>query len=99
MSELIDKHQWEVQAAYRLGWEVRVSYYERLLRGILELLQDAQNLMKIDDMSDVTRSLGRVLSELEDTLTMVTLWKTEGVSRHAGRRLPERSGHNPNGAS
>ena len=98
MSELIDKHQWEVHAAYRLGWEVRVSYYERLLRGIMEMVQDAQNLMKIDNMADVIHSLGRVLSELEDTVTMVTLWTTEGLSRRAGRCLPERSGHDPNGA-
>jgi hypothetical protein len=65
----------------------------------MEMLQDAQNLMKIDDMTDVVRSLGSVLSDLEDTWTMVRVWKTEELSQRAGRRLAERSGHGPNGAS
>jgi hypothetical protein len=36
------------------------------------------------------------LIELEDTLAMVNLRKTEEL---AGRRLPERAGHDRNGAS
>jgi hypothetical protein len=96
MNTRIDKHQWEVRAAYRLGWEVRVSCYERLLRSIIMMLEDVQNLMKVDDMPDAIRNLGRVLIELEDTLAMVNLRKTEEL---AGRRLPERAGHDRNGAS
>jgi hypothetical protein len=99
MSELIDKRQWEVHAAYRLGWEARVSYYERLLRSVMEMLQDAQNLMKIDDIPDVSRSLERVLLELEDTWTMVSLKKTEELARRAGQRLPKCSGRDQYGAS
>jgi hypothetical protein len=99
MSELIDKRQWEVHAAYRLGWEARVTYYERLLRSIIEMLQDAQNFMPIDDIPDVSRSLERVLLELEDTWTMVSLWKTAELARRAGQRLPKRSVRDPNRAS
>ena len=31
MDHPIDTPQWEVRAAYRKGWEVRLAYYERLL--------------------------------------------------------------------
>jgi hypothetical protein len=99
MSEPIDKHQWEVRAAYRLGWEVRVNYYERMVRGIMMMLEDAQNIMKVDDMSDVIRSIGKVLIELEDTWAMIALWKTEELARRTGQSLPNRSGHDPEGAS
>ncbi|HKO25288.1 MAG TPA: hypothetical protein VJY65_11205 [Chloroflexota bacterium] len=99
MSELIDKRQWDVHAAYRLGWETRVTYYERLLRSIIEMLQDAQNFMQIDDIPDVNRSLERVLLELEDTWTMVSLWKTAELARRAGQQLPKRSVRDPNRAS
>jgi hypothetical protein len=91
VSEVIDKHRWDVHAAYRLGWEVRVSYYERLLRGIITMLEDAQNLMKVDDMSEVIRSLGRVLIELEKTWALIAIWKTEELARHTG--------NDPDGAS
>jgi hypothetical protein len=99
MSEPLDKHQWKVHAAHRPGWEGRVGYYERLLRGIMEMLQDAENLMKIDDTSDLIRSLERVMIELEDVWTLVSAWKTEELSRPAGQRLPARPWHDPNGAS
>jgi hypothetical protein len=99
MSELIDRRQWEVHAAYRLGREARVTYYERLLHSMIEMLQDAQNFMPIDDIPDVSRSLERVLFELEDTWTMVSLWKTAALARRAGQRWPKRSLRDPNGAS
>jgi len=99
VSELIDKRQWEVHAAYRLGWEGRVTYYERLLRSIIEMLQDAQNFMPINDIPDVHCSLERVLPELEDTWSMVSLWKTAEVARRAGGRWPKRSVRDPNRAS
>jgi hypothetical protein len=53
----------------------------------------------IDDIPDVSRSLRRVLIELEGTWTMVSLWTTKELSRRSGQRLPERFGHDPNGAS
>jgi hypothetical protein len=99
MSELIDKRQWDVHAAYRLGREARVTYYERLLHSMIEMLQDAQNFMPIDDLPDVSRSVERVLLELEDTWTMVSLWKTAAVARRAGQRLPKRAVCDPNRAS
>ena len=55
MTTRVDKHQWEVHAAYRLGWEVRISYYQRLVRGIRAMLVETQNLMKVDDMDDAIR--------------------------------------------
>jgi hypothetical protein len=99
MSELIDKHQWEIRAAYRLGWEIRAHYYERLLRNTIELLEGAQDVMKVDDMSDAIRSLGRALVELEETWAMVARWKTEQMARRTGQRLVDRSGHDPDEAS
>ena len=91
--------QWAVHAADRKGWEVRLTYYERLLRSVMEMLQDAQNLMKIDDIPGVNPSLERVLLELEDTWTMVSLKKTEELARRAGQRLPKCSGRDQYGAS
>jgi hypothetical protein len=38
------------------GWEVRFSYYQRMVRSIMAMLEDAQNLMKVDDMDDAIRS-------------------------------------------
>jgi hypothetical protein len=99
MSELIDRRQGEVHAAYRLGREVRVTYYERLLHSMIEMLQDAQNFMPIDDLPDVSRSVERVLLELEDTWTMVSLWKTAALARRAGQGWPKRAVRDPNRAS
>jgi hypothetical protein len=99
MSELMDKRQWDAPVAYRLGWERRVRYYERLLHSIMEMLQDAQNFMPIDDIPDVSRSLERILLEVEDTGTMVSLWKTAELARRAEQRLPKGSVRDPNRAS
>jgi hypothetical protein len=70
-----------------------------MVRGIMMMLEDAQNIMKVDDMSDVIRSIGKVLIELEDTWAMIALCKTEELARRTGQSPPERSGHDPEGAS
>jgi len=46
-----------------------------------------------------SRSLERVLLEVEDTWTMVSLWKTAELAQRAGQRLPKRSVRDPNRAS
>jgi hypothetical protein len=99
VSELEKRHQWEVHAAYRLGWEIRVSYYERMLRSIVVMLEDAQNLMKIDDMHEVISILGRAVVQLEDAWAMIALTKAEELSRREEQCLLDGSDHDPAGIS
>jgi hypothetical protein len=58
--------EWEVRAAYRIGWEVRLAYYERLLRSVMEMLEAAQSIMRADDLTEELRGVTRALVELED---------------------------------
>jgi hypothetical protein len=78
---------------------VRFNYYQRMVRSIMAMLEDAQNIMKVDNMDDAIRSIGRVLIELEDTWTILALRRAEVLSEHADHRLPERAGHDRSGAS
>jgi hypothetical protein len=34
-----DEPQWEVRMAYKKGCEVRMAYYDRLLRSVMEMLE------------------------------------------------------------
>ena len=50
--------QWAVHAAYRKGWEVRLTYYERLLRSVMEMLEAAHPIMKADDLHKKVKVCG-----------------------------------------
>jgi hypothetical protein len=66
MHDPIDKQQWEVRMASRKGWEVRVAYYDSLLRGILELLEAALKIMHVDELYDEAQSVGKAIAQIED---------------------------------
>ena len=79
--------QWAVHAAYRKGWEVRLTYYERLLRSIMEMLEDAQAMMKVDDLTEELRSVARAVIELEDAWGALSLKRNASLMR-ASERSP-----------
>src|SRR5919201_6666298 len=84
--------QWAVHADYRKGREARLTYYERLLRSVMEMLEAAHPVMKADDLSEELRYVGRAMIELEDAWTALALKKTAAVA-HADEqslRQPER---------
>ena len=84
--------QWAVHAAYRTGWELRLTYYERLLRSVLEMLEAAHSVMKADDLSEELRHVGRAMIELEDAWAALALKKTAALARahEQSLRQPER---------
>jgi hypothetical protein len=79
MDHPIDTLQWEVRAAYRKGWEVRLAYYERLLRSVMEMLEAAQSIMKADDLTEELRGVTRALVELEDAWGALALKKSASL--------------------
>jgi hypothetical protein len=84
--------QWAVHAAYRKGWEVRLTYYERLLHSVMEMLEAAHSVMQADDLSEELRCVGRAMIDLEDAWTALALKKTAAVARADEQTLrqPER---------
>ena len=94
MDHPIDTSQWEVRAAYRQGWEVRLAYYERLLRSVMEMLEAAQSIMKADELTEELRGVTRALIELEDAWGALALKKSASLVRgnEQGPRQPEGGG-------
>jgi hypothetical protein len=70
MNDPIPEQQWDVRAAYRKGWEVRMAYYDKLLGTVRELLESSVKIMKVDGMSEAIESLQKALS-LEWTAALV----------------------------
>jgi hypothetical protein len=69
----------------RAGWDIRLKYYERMLRSMLTMLEDSLRLMKADDMPDVVCRLTQVALALEDTWALVASLRTEEMDQ--ARRL------------
>jgi hypothetical protein len=84
--------KWEVRAAYRIGWEVRLAYYERMLRGVMEMLEAALSPMKADDLTEEMRYVARALIELEDAWAALALKKTTSVMRGEVQSLRQPKG-------
>jgi aspartyl/asparaginyl-tRNA synthetase len=76
MNDPVDKQQWEVRMAYKKGWEVRLAYYDSLLRSMLELLEGALRIMRVDELTEEMKSLGRAVVEIEDAYMALSLKAT-----------------------
>jgi hypothetical protein len=64
--------------AYKKGWEVRMAYYDRLLRSVKELIEGAVRIMKVDGMSEAVEDLGKALLAIEDAWATVS-WEWTSV--------------------
>src|ERR687886_3002685 len=89
--------QWPVHAAHRKGWEVRLTYYERLLRSVMEMLEATHSVMKAEDLSEELRYVGRAMIELEEAWAALALKKSTALARAAEQSLrqPEREAVGP----
>ena len=86
MHDSIPGPQWDVRAAYRKGWEERIAYYDRLLRSMMELIQDTVRVMKVDGLSEAVEELGKALLAIENAWARVS-W--EWTSMLAAREQSE----------
>ena len=80
MHDPIHEHQWHVRAAYRKGWEVRMAYYDRLLRSMIELIEGAVRIMKVDGLSGATEDLRKALLIIENAWATVSLECTSALA-------------------
>ena len=89
MHDSTHEHPWDVRAAYRKGWEVRMAYYDRLLHSVMDLIEGAVRIMKVDGLSEATENLGKALLAIEDAWATVSL---EWTSMLAQREEMETEG-------
>jgi hypothetical protein len=75
----VHEQQWEVRIAYKKGWEVRMAYYDRLLRSVMELIEGAVKIMKVDGMSEAVEDLGKALLAIEDAWATLTVEKSSAL--------------------
>jgi hypothetical protein len=80
MHEPIHEHQWDVRTAYRKGWEERMAYYDRLLRVVMELIEGAVMIMKVDGLSDASEELRQASLAVENAWDTVTLEWTSSLA-------------------
>ena len=81
MDQPSEGRQWSVHAAYRKGWEVRLTCYERLLRSVMEMLEATHSVMKAEDLIEELRYVGRAMIELEDAWAALALKKSAALAR------------------
>jgi hypothetical protein len=72
MDDPIHEHQWDVRAAYRKGWEERMAYYDRLLHTMMELIEGAVRIMKVDGLSEATEDLRKAFLAIENAWATVS---------------------------
>ena len=72
----VPKQSWEVRIDYKKGWEVRMAYYDRLLRSVMEMIEGTVKIMKVDGMSEAAEDLGKALLAIEDAWATVSLEKS-----------------------
>jgi hypothetical protein len=80
MHDPIHEHQWNIRAAYRKGWEVRVSYYDRLLHSVMDLIEGAVEIMKVDGLSEAVEELRKALLIIENAWATVSLEWTSALA-------------------
>jgi hypothetical protein len=73
MRDPVCEQQWEVRMAYKKGWEVRMAYYDRLLHGVMEMIEGTVKIMKVDGMSEAAEDLGKALLAIEDAWATLAL--------------------------
>jgi hypothetical protein len=80
MHDPTHEHQWDIRAAYRKGWEVRMAYYDRLLHSLMELIEGAVKIMKVDGLSGAAEDLGKALLIIENAWATVSLEWTSALA-------------------
>ena len=65
--------------AYKKGWEVRMAYYDRLLRSVMEMIEGTVKIMKADGMSEAVEDLGKALLAIEDAWATLALEKSSSL--------------------
>jgi hypothetical protein len=86
MRDPVPNQQWEVRLAYKKGWEERIASYDRLLRTVMEMLEDTVDIMKVDGMSEAVESLGKALLAVEDAWATLALEKASTLVAGEGER-------------
>jgi hypothetical protein len=79
MPDPVLKQPWEVRMAYKKGWEVRMAYYDRLLHGVMEMIEGTMKIMKVDGMSEAVEDLGKALLAIEDAWATLALEKSSSL--------------------
>jgi len=82
----VPKQQWEVRVAGKKGWQVRMAYYDRLLRSLMEIIEATVEIMNADGMSDEVEDLGKALLAIEDAWTRLALEKSSALIASEGER-------------
>jgi hypothetical protein len=72
MHDPVREHQWDIHAAYRKGWEERMAYYDRLLHSMMELIEGAVRIMKVDGLSEATEDLRKAFLAIENAWATVS---------------------------
>jgi hypothetical protein len=80
MDDPIHEQQWDVRAAYRKGWEERMSYYDRLLRSMMELIEGTVRIMKVDGLSEAMEQLRKAALDIETAWATVSLECTASLT-------------------
>ena len=62
--------------AYKKGWEIRMAYYDRLLRSVMEMIEATVKIMKVDGMSEEVEDLVKALLAIEDAWSRLALEKS-----------------------
>ena len=65
--------------AYKKGWQVRMAYYDRLLHGVMEMIEGTVKIMKVDGMSEAAEDLGKALLAIEDAWATLALEKSSSL--------------------
>ena len=75
----VHKQQWEARTAYEKGWEVRMAYYDRLLRSVMEMIEGTMKIMKVDGMSEAVEDLGKAVLAIEDAWATLALEQSSAL--------------------
>ena len=86
MPDPVYEQQWEVRMAYKKGWQVRMAYYDRLLHGVMEMIEGTVKIMKVDGMSEAAEDLGKALLAIEDAWARLALEKSSALVASEGER-------------
>jgi hypothetical protein len=66
-----------------------MAYYDRLLHSVMELIEGAVRVMKVDGLSGATEDLGKALLMIEDAWTTVSLEWTSALAARENKKETE----------
>jgi hypothetical protein len=87
MRDPVPERVWEVRMAYTKGREVRMAYYDRLLRSVMEMIEDTVKIMRVDDMPEVIKDLSKALLAIEDAWATLELEKSSALAAREPRAI------------